>query len=159
MFLKRDKIRFGFKSYPASTPRVLTSATIQRAAMHLAGLRTPTARLLLWTWLAASTALTRTPACGLRSVRRPRLAVVPRMQEEADQPEPDAGLAASLQNRRDALAQDASLRARRGALEQERAPPAVPLEREHLEVPRMHGTHLHCTWHTHGTRHTRHVDD
>jgi len=81
------------------------------------------------------------------------------MQEEADQPEPDAGLAASLQNRRDALAQDASLRARRGALEQERAPPAVPLEREHLEVPHMHGTHLHCTWHTHGTRHTRHVDD
>ena len=122
--------------------------------MHLAGLRTPTARLLLWTWLAASTALTHTPA-ALRSVRRPRLAVVPRMQEEADQPEPDAGLAASLQDRRDALAQDASLRARRDALEQERAPPAVSLEPEHLEVlharqARMHGKHAACTRHAHG---------
>ena len=117
--------------------------------MHLAGLlRTPTTHLLLWTWLAASTALTQTPA-ALRSVRRPRLAVVPRMQEEADQPEPDAGLAASLQDRRDALAQDASLRARRDALEQERAPPAVSLEPEHLEV-------LYARQHAACTRHAAH---
>ena len=55
------------------------------------------------------------------------------MQEAADQPEPDAGLAASLRERREALAQDASLRARRDELERERAPPAVSLEPEHLE--------------------------
>ena len=102
-------------------------------------------RLLLWTWLSASTALTHTPAgtalshapAALRAARRPRLAsrraVVPRMQEAADQPEPDAGLAASLRERREALAQDASLRARRDELERERAPPAVSLEPEHLE--------------------------
>jgi hypothetical protein len=56
------------------------------------------------------------------------------MQEAAaDQPEPDAGLAASLRERREALAQDASLRARRDELERESAPPAVSLEPEHLE--------------------------
>ena len=88
-------------------------------------------RLLLWTWLSASTALTHTPAgTALSHARR---AVVPRMQEAADQPEPDAGLAASLRERREALAQDASLRARRDELERERAPPAVSLEPEHLE--------------------------
>ena len=99
-------------------------------------------RLLLWTWLSAlthtpaGTALSHAPA-ALRAARRPRLAsrraVVPRMQEAADQPEPDAGLAASLRERREALAQDASLRARRDELERERAPPAVSLEPEHLE--------------------------
>ena len=92
-------------------------------------------RLLLWTWLSAlthtpaGTALSHAPA-ALRAARRPRRAV---MQEAADQPEPDAGLAASLRERREALAQDASLRARRDELERERAPPAVSLEPEHLE--------------------------
>ena len=99
-------------------------------------------RLLLWTWLSASTALTHTPAgtalshapAALRAARRPRLASRRAvMQEAADQPEPDAGLAASLRERREALAQDASLRARRDELERERAPPAVSLEPEHLE--------------------------
>ena len=89
-------------------------------------------RLLLWTWLSASTALTHTPA-GTALSHAWRRAVVPRMQEAADQPEPDAGLAASLRERREALAQDASLRARRDELERERAPPAVSLEPEHLE--------------------------
>ena len=96
-------------------------------------------RLLLWTWLSAlthtpaGTALSHAPA-ALRAARRPRLASRRAvMQEAADQPEPDAGLAASLRERREALAQDASLRARRDELERERAPPAVSLEPEHLE--------------------------
>ena len=83
-------------------------------------------RLLLWTWLSAlthtpaGTALSHAPA-ALRAARRPRLASRRAvMQEAADQPEPDAGLAASL-------------RARRDELERERAPPAVSLEPEHLE--------------------------
>ena len=83
-------------------------------------------RLLLWTWLSvlthtpAGTALSHAPA-ALRAARRPRLASrCTVMQEAADQPEPDAGLAASL-------------RARRDELERERAPPAVSLEPEHLE--------------------------